>query len=244
MKDNSLRNEPTVKVFGEIDIWFHKHIIHYFIFLILTGLPLFSESFRLLGYAFGIPATWFGAPLGSEEMLASGIVVARTIHRVVGVLLIITAIPYVIKKLLSIKTWAIWPHEKSFSEWWKNTASLVNVYIHRQHHPIGKFNNGQKLAAYVFIVLTLALVCTGLIMMFRDLVPDALVVYSRLIHVVSFVLVGLTLMAHVYFGTLDVNLPGVDAMFRSGRITLKHLKNHHPLLYEEMKEDGRLPKDA
>jgi len=244
MRNSAISDEPMVRVVDRMDMWFHKHLIHYFVFLTLTGLPLMSETFRFLAYVFGLPAVWFGAEMGSQEMLRSGITVAMGLHRIVGILLIVTAIPYVIRKLSTIRHWAIWPDEKSVSEWFRNTSALLGVYLLRKHHPIGRFNNGQKLAAYVFILTTTALVLTGLVLMFRDVFPEELVLLSRMIHVWSFAIIGITLLVHIYIGTLDVNRPGVEAMFHSGHVPLGYLKRHHPLLYEQMKKDGRLPKES
>ncbi len=81
----------------------------------------------------------------------------------------------------------------------------------RKHHPTGRFNNGQKLAAYVFILTTPALVLTGLVLMFRDVFPEELVLLSRMIPVWSFAIVGIALLVHIYIGMLDVNRPGVEA---------------------------------
>jgi len=64
----------------------------------------------------------------------------------------------------------------------------------RKHHPTGRFNNGQKLAAYVFILTTPALVLTGLVLMFRDVFPEELVLLSRMIPVWSFAIVGIALL--------------------------------------------------
>lgn len=244
MKNSAINDETMVRVVDRMDMWFHKHIIHYFVFLTLTGLPLMSDSFIYLAYVFGLPAVWFGAEMGSQEMLRSGISVAMGLHRIVGILLIITAIPYVIRKLSTIRHWAIWPDEKTPAQWLRNTWALLGVYLLRKPYPIGRFNNGQKLAAYVFILTTAALIVTGVMLMLRDLFPEELILWARMIHLWSFIIVSITLIIHIYIGTLDVNRPGAEAMFGSGHVSLGYLKHHHPLLYKQMKKDGKLPENA
>jgi len=86
-----------------MQMWYHKHIIHIMIFLILTGLPIFSEQFRFLAYIFGVPANWLaGGTAGSAEIFATGIQVARTLHRVMALIFALVSIPFVLVMLKDI----------------------------------------------------------------------------------------------------------------------------------------------
>ena len=58
-----------VQAFSQMQMWYHKHIIHIMIFFVLTGLPIFSEQFRFLAYIFGVPANLILLPISTNSVL-------------------------------------------------------------------------------------------------------------------------------------------------------------------------------
>jgi len=175
----------------------------------------------------------------SAELLAKGLQVARVLHRFTALLFILTAIPFAIHMLINIRQWKVWPDEswspfallKGFGELWK-------TYILFGHGRFGKFNTGQKLFAWTMIISVIAITGSGFILMFRDFFAIAVQEQARLIHVASFIIIFLFLPIHIYLSLIPMNRHGLRAIFRDGNMPVSTIKEHHPIWYEQLKNEG------
>lgn len=231
--------DKRVEAFSQMQMWYHKHIIHIMIFFVLTGLPILSEQFRFLAYIFGVPATWAAggiAMTSSADTLATGIQVARTLHRVMALIFALVSIPFVMVMLKDISKWNIWPNRWGIGAFFSGLGEISKIYLGFKHGRIGKYNAGQKLGAWVIIITTVLLAVSGFVLMFRDLYTPDLVANMRAVHATSFVVLGAMLVVHMYFGMHPINRHGLKAIFRNGEIDEKTIKEHHPLWYEKLKK--------
>ncbi len=227
-----------VQAFSQMQMWYHKHIIHIMIFFVLTGLPIFSEQFRFLAYIFGVPANWLaGGTAGSAEIFATGIQVARTLHRVMALIFALVSIPFVLVMLKDIGKWDIWPNRWGIGAFFSGMGEVSKIYLSFKHGRTGKYNAGQKLGAWVIITTTVLMAVSGFILMFRDLYSAGLVANMQAVHAGSFVVLGAMLVVHMYFGMHPINRHGLKAIFRTGEIDEKTVKEHHPLWYEKLKKE-------
>lgn len=236
-------HQETIVAFTRLQRSFHNHLLHFMVFFIITGLPLFSTSFSFLGSLFAVPYDFLGSVfpdlatsgLTANEHLAIGLQVARAIHRITALFFVIMAIPFVVVQLTHIRSWAIWP-EGSWrpAAFFKGIKGLWVNYISLGHVRIGKFNVGQKLFAWTMIAAIFAITASGFVLMFRDLFSQGIQELSRLVHAASFVIIGMFLIVHLYLSLLPMNRQSLNAMFEDGRLPIDYVKSHHPIWYEEL----------
>jgi len=180
----------TFTAFTPFQMFYHRTIITLMFFFVLTGLPILSSSFHWIAYCFGYPFDFVSGQ--NSNMLASGIQVCRIIHRVAALLFLIFTVPFVLVQLKNVSNWQIWP--ESGAEGFKG---LKTRYIDFRHSVQGKYNAGQKIAAFIFIVTILLLAISGYILWFRgDFSPETWD-KARFIHVLSFVVLIPTLLGHM-----------------------------------------------
>lgn len=225
------RNEITL--FTNMQIWYHKHIIHYMIFFILTGLPLVSPYFHWLAYAVGVPVAAFS---GAADITSTGLQVCRIAHRVIAVLWIATSIPIIFAMLPKIHRWGITPRRREEQSWGgyisEGLADTKRVYIDWQYPEyMGKYNLLQIVAAWAVIFICLAMLASGLVLWLRLWFDGGLVSVMRVIHLAGFMAMIVFLMFHVYFAVHPVNRAGYEAMFRTGKDSVAHAKKKHPGLF-------------
>jgi formate dehydrogenase gamma subunit len=240
----------TIVAFTQLQRSFHNHMLHFMIFFILTGLPLLSTRFSFLASLFAIPYDFLGGVythmaatgLTDNERLAAGLQVARGIHRVMALLFVISAIPFVTVHLIHIKRWAIWPEESwGPTAFFKGIKGLWDNYVAFKHVRIGKFNIGQKLFAWTMIATMTAITASGFVLMFRDFFPQGFQEFCRLVHAACFVVIGLFLIVHLYLALIPMNRPSLYAMFKDGNLPVDYVRDHHEIWYEKLtgdKENG------
>ncbi len=238
--------ETYIIAFNGLQRWFHKHIIHFMVIFIITGLPIFSTHFSFLASFFCVPADFITSTdpelatvgLTSADQLARGLQVARVLHRFTALLFILTAIPFAFHMLINIRRWKLWPEEswspaallKGFGELWK-------TYILFGHGRFGKFNTGQKLFAWSMIISVIAITGSGFMLLFRDAFPVAVQEQARLVHAAAFIMITLLLPVHIYLSLIPMNRHGLRAIFRDGNIPVSTIREHHPIWYEQLKKD-------
>ncbi len=248
MNNNQGSNDPnihteTIIAFTRLQRSFHNHLLHFMIFFIITGLPLFSTSFSFLGSLFALPYDFIGSVytdlstsgLTDSERLAAGLQVARMIHRLTALLFLIMAIPFVVVQLANIRNWAIWP-EKSWgpAAFFDGIKGLWINYVLLGHARFGKFNIGQKLFAWTMIAGIPAITASGIVLMFRDFFPQGIQEFCRFVHAASFVVIGLFLIIHLYLALLPMNRQALNAMFGDGNLPMDYIKSHHQIWYEKL----------
>lgn len=236
-------HQENIEAFSLMTRSFHSHLLHFMVFFIITGLPIFSTSFSFLGWIFAIPVDFLGdvfpalatSGVTDNERLALGLQVARVIHRITALLFVIMAIPYVVVQLINIRKWAIWPEDS-----WGPAAFLEGIkglwvnYVAFGHVRIGQFNAGQKLFAWAMIAAITAITASGFVLMFRGLFSQGIQEFCRFVHAASFVIIALSLIVHLYLALIPMNRKALHAMFRDGMMPIDYVKSHHSIWYEKL----------
>ncbi|MGV8075347.1 MAG: cytochrome b/b6 domain-containing protein [Syntrophobacteraceae bacterium] len=225
---------------------FHNHLLHFMVFFIITGLPIFSPSFSFLASLFAIPYDFLGSVnpgqalattgLTDNERLAFGLQAARVIHRVIALFFVIMAIPFVVVQLKEVRRWIIWPEDRwSFAALIDGVKALITEYVFLKPARIGQFNVGQKLLTWVMIFAVPSITVSGFVLMFRDQFSPGAQEFFRFVHAASFVIIGVMLLLHIYLATSPLNRAAFHAMFGDGALPLDHVQEHHPIWYEKLK---------
>ena len=232
-----------ISAFTRLERSFHKHLLHFMVFFIITGLPILSTNFSFLGSIFAIPYDFIGSVytdlstsgLTDNERLAVGLQVARVIHRITALFFLILAIPFVVIQLAQIRSWQIWPEDSwGPAALFEGAKGLWTKYVSLGHVRVGKFNIGQKMLAWTMIVCITAITASGFVLMFRDLFSQETQEFCRFVHAASFVVIGVFLIVHVYLATLAMNRQALTAMFGDGNLPVDYVKSHHPIWYEKL----------
>lgn len=216
-----------ITAFTPFQMFYHKSIIILMFFFILTGLPILSSNFQWIAYCFGFPFDFITGHNG--DALTTGVQLCRIIHRVAALLFSLVTVPFVAIQLLQIGKWQIWPESGA-----AGLGGLKTSYIDFKHARQGKYNAGQKIAAYVFILCISMLAFSGYVLWFRGSFAPATWTLARNLHDIGFALLLPTLLGHMYFGIHPLNRAGFKAMFGSGDLDEAEIKSHHPLWYEKI----------
>lgn len=120
-------------------------------------------------------------------------------------------------------------------------------YLENKPAKFGKFNMGQKAAAWVIYFLVLLLMLTGVGLIYSSVeigvYTKDTTEFLRSIHSLSFVLLSLVLIVHVIFALLPSNLPSLKAMFHTGEVDIDYVKKHHFYWYEKLKKKNMVKDD-
>ncbi|UJF18693.1 cytochrome b/b6 domain-containing protein [Vibrio sp. SS-MA-C1-2] len=226
-------SDTKIQAFNGMQRWYHKHIIHFMFFFIITGLPVFSESFSWIGYIFAIPFDFFSG--GNSVVLADGLNTARMIHRLTAFFFVLSSIPFIFTMLKDIKKWQIWPEDKwTISALIDGFKQVFYTYSTFKHSQMGKYNVAQKLMAWAIIGSMIGITLSGFGLMFRGMISIELQEICRSLHAICFVALAIMLIVHIYFSTFPMNRDGLKAMFGDGTLTLEQIKHHHPLWYKKI----------
>jgi len=243
-------DKKEVKVFSELEIWAHKHIIHIALLLILTGLAVSAEKLPSwikwavgwIPYALGTPAAWAAAQLGfspleqSISAYSTGVQIARILHRIGGLILIAIGVAWFFGEIFRFREWQIWPKKKFTTE----IRELIKYYIGKEEVEIHKYNLGQRIWIYSVFIGGILLIATGIILWFRTSFSPTVVAYAHELHswLAWFAIVGI--LVHVYLAIgIPEHRPMVRAMFRTGTAPLEYLKKHHRLFVKDLIEKDK-----
>lgn len=83
----------------------------------------------------------------------------------------------------------------------------------------------------------IAITVSGFVLWFRSYFSQEMVEAMRMTHDVSFIVIVVTLVFHVYFALFPPNRYGLDAMFGNGLMDEKTVRDHHDLWYDKIKGD-------
>jgi formate dehydrogenase subunit gamma len=227
-----------IVAFTRAQIWFHKHIIHFMVLFIITGLPLFSHAFSWLAWPFGMPLSALSDLQDKGEIIALGIRACRVVHWGAGVLFAITAIPFAVAMLTSEEPWAIWPEAVGLDAARDGVQQLKNRYLRYDDARMGKYNMGQKGLAWLVVVGVGVMIASGLLLMLRSLLPAGLMGAVRFLHDFFFIAMATALLVHVYLASHPINRAGLRAMFGDGELAAEEVKRHHPLWWEKLQKKG------
>lgn len=223
-----------VEAFSENQIWAHKHLIHFMLAFIITGLPQISQDwFGWIAVLLGEPLTFlFG---GTYDAYSLGIQIARWIHRLSAVGLTLVIIPFVIKELANIRKWEIWPECWSLKCLSDGIKQLNDYYLRKKHVEFGKYNVGQKFWTWLAAITLFFMGVSGFIMWFRGYFSADVWRLAHIIHDVGFYIFMIMLPIHVYLALLiPEHRPMVGAMFRTGKLPVDFVKEHHPKWFKKI----------
>lgn len=189
-----------------------------YIYLLLTGLAFWTP------WLF-----WLAIALGGGQ-------VSRMLHPWVG-LVFVGAVTFM------YGYWSGQMHStKADKAWWDS----VGHYIRNQDDkmpPAGRYNAGQKLLFWGFVICALLLLLSGLVLWFTESIPWNLrfVRYTAvLVHASSALLtIGLFLI-HIYMSVFAER--GAFGSVIRGDVSLAFAKRYHPGWYEEITGQAASPK--
>ena len=230
-------SEKRVQLFTSMQVWYHKHILHFMMFFIITGLPLVSVYFSFIAYLIGVPFS-LGAGSTSSEVLVTGIQMCRIIHRVSAVLWLLVSIPFIFTMLPKIRNWGITPKLRKgqgIIDYVKEgLADNKRIYIDWQYpENMGKYSFLQIVAAWAVIIVCILMIVSGIVLWFRQSFSIDTAAFMRVVHFAGFVVIGLFLIFHIYFAILPANRAGYKAMFGDGTDSEEHARKKHPGLFSK-----------
>jgi len=228
-----------IEAYTSLQMAFHKHLIHFMAFFTITGLPILAPGyFWFIAWGIGYPINFFSGDMQEAHIIASGMTALRVIHWSTAFLFTLFIIPFTISMLMNIRTWAIWPDRWGIAAMIDGLVQMKLHYIDQEHATFGKMNIGQKASAWVMVGCTILLVISGYALMMRGLIPEELAVLARSAHALSFILLMVVLVFHVYFATMPANKAAYKAMMKTGTLDEEIVKEHHGLWYEKLKRRG------
>jgi formate dehydrogenase subunit gamma len=224
-----------IVAFTKMQIWFHKHIIHFMVILITTGLPIIApHAFSWLAWLFGMPLSAMVGVQSYGETIALGIHAARVVHWAAGLSLVLTAVPFAVVMLKDRKNWQVWPDAIGKQAIDDGVEQLKNRYIYYKQAEVGKYNTGQKGLVWLTVVGVSSMLFTGMMLILRTYIPEGIIGFARFIHGFFFIVMSIVLIIHIYLGTHPINRAGLKAMFGDGEMDADEIKSKHPLWWKKL----------
>jgi formate dehydrogenase subunit gamma len=187
-----------------------ERIIHWlvaiaFVYLMLTGLALFTPHLFWLAYVLGGPTT------------------IRVWHPILGV----------IYALVLLRMFIIWLRDMKIDTEDKAWLKDIGKYIRNEEGlpEAGRFNAGQKLLFWLQAVAGALLLLSGIPLWFPESFGAVLRQISILVHEIAALAAIGGIIVHIYMGTAVVR--GSLRAMMSGKVTTAWAKLHHPRWYRE-----------
>lgn len=220
-----------ITLFTNMQMWYHKHIIHFMMIFIITGLPLISHYFSWIAYIIGVPVSIF---YSSGEPMFVGIQVCRILHRITAVLWILTSIPFIFSMIF--KKWELAVRKRKDESWktylTEELQDMKTLYIDFSYPKrAGKYNIGQIVAGLAVVFFGVLMIISGLFLWFRSSIDPSTASIMRLIHDIGFIVFIIFLIIHIYLAVHPVNRAGYNAMFRDGKDDIEHARKKHPGMF-------------
>jgi formate dehydrogenase subunit gamma len=189
-----------------------ERIIHWlvaiaFVYLMLTGLALFTPHLFWLAYVLGGPTT------------------IRIWHPILGV----------IYALVLLRMFLMWLRDMKIDAEDKAWMKDINKYIRNEDEGLaeaGRFNAGQKLLFWLQVIAGALLLLSGIPLWFPESFGALLRQISILVHEIAALAVIGGIIVHIYMGTAVVR-GSLRAMI-SGKVTTAWAKLHHPRWYRQV----------
>jgi len=224
-------------VYSNLERFFHMHMVHLIAFLTISGLPVLSDAFSFIAYGVGIPVA---ALSNNQDILAAGFSFLRFIHYISAFLMTLLAVPFVFVMLRKFFKLSMWPDRWGVQATLDGFKQMWKFYILQEHATFGKMNVGQKLFAWTVVGCMVALTISGYMLIFRETFSVEVASYARAIHAVSFIVMGIFLIIHIYLATHPANKEAYDAMFKSGTMDEDFIKDHHGIYYDKLKKEKKV----
>ena len=178
-----------------------------FFICMFSGMPIWTPLFRWMANLFG------------------GLEVARVIHPYAGV-------AFFIASIFQFVHWLPDMHMRE-GEGWSLRQLFAYFNWERAIDPDEpKYNGGQKFFFWMVNLAALGLLVTGIPMWFPLSFPTLLREICILLHDITFILLLLSVIGHIYLGTAAE--PGTFRAMTRGTVTRKWAKFHHPGWYKEI----------
>jgi len=201
----------------------HERLTHWvaalsFIYLMLTGLAFYSPWLFWLAIAFG----------GGQ--------ISRTLHPWAGLIFAGAVLYMYVMWARQMRTTA------TDKAWWNS----IGHYIRNeddQMPPAGRYNAGQKLLFWGFVVCGLLLLLSGLILWFPEYIPwnlRFLRYLAVLVHASSALLAIGFFMIHVYMSVFAER--GAFGSVIRGDVSVAFAKRYHPGWYKEIVGQSSTPR--
>ena len=224
-----------VLAFSRMQIWFHKHVIHFMVLFVATGLPMLSPRFSWLAWVYGLPLSAAFGVQGEGEIVALGVQAARAVHWAAACFFTLTAVAFALAMLPSWRRWQVWPDRIGIGALRDGAAELRHRYVTFTPANVGKYNMGQKALVWIMVVGVAAMIASGFVLMLRASVALEWVGFARFVHVLFFVLIAVALILHVYLATHPINRAGLHAMFGNGEIDAEVVRRDQPLWWSRLR---------
>ena len=176
----------------------------------------------LTGLAFWTPALyWLAVVLGGGYL-------SRVLHPWIGVLFSVTL----------VFMYVMWRQDMHVTPEDRAWRKAMGHYVRNedgQVPPAWRFNYGQKMLFWLMVVGGLALLASGIVLWYVDVVPwnlRGLRFAAVLVHAVAALLTIGGFIIHVYMGIFVVPA-GLSAIVQ-GEVTEEWAKHHHPLWHAQM----------
>ena len=179
----------------------------------LTGLSLFHPALFPLSMLFG------GGPW------------TRILHPVLGVLMVL-GFAFLFALVWRENVW-----KPGDTEWLEAAPRLVLTGDESAMPPVAKYNGGQKVVFWAFVVCLVLLFVTGFVFWqpwFANAFPIPLRRVAVVVHSASAVVLILSVIAHVYAA---IWVKGTMRAMTRGTVTAAWARQNHPLWYREVKDD-------
>lgn len=192
-----------------------ERIVHWivagtFVYVMLTGLALFSPSFYWLAGVFG------GGPT------------IRVWHPIIGVVFMVSV----------IVMWLMWARDlridREDREWLKHIGEYT-AGADPQPEP-GRFNAGQKLLFYLQIAAGVLLLLSGVVIWFPLAFGLGLRQISFIVHDLSAIAAIGALILHIYMGVFVIR--GALGGMTEGTVSRRWAQAHHGRWYREQVRSG------
>ena len=202
----------TVERFSPVERANHWVTATSFVVMALTGLVILYGQYLI--------RPWLGAgPYGSLASASAYTHVAFAIPFVIGVCIMVAL--WVRQNILN---WVDW-------NWLKRGGGFLS----RKHEgaPAERFNAGQKLIFWAVVLSTVALLASGLALVFPLLWLGVVgMQWAQMVHAVVALLMIAVIIGHIYIGT--VGMEGAFNAMWSGMVDRNWAKEHHRIWFERV----------
>jgi formate dehydrogenase subunit gamma len=191
-----------------------ERVVHWlvglsFIYLMLTGLALFTPYLYWLAYVFGSGPT------------------IRKWHPIIGV------VYFVVLMWMYLLWWRDMKLDAEDRAWLKNVGTYIrNEEDKKPLAEAGRFNAGQKQFFWVMVIFSVLLLLSGIPLWFPESFGESLRLVSILVHEISALVTIGGIIVHIYMGTAVVR--GSIRAITTGTVTPTWAKSHHPRWYREI----------
>lgn len=185
----------------------HWSVAVTFFVCLFTGMPIWSPVFGWMAQLFG------------------GLSVCRVLHPWAGIAFFLTSVLMFFHWLSDMR---MEPRDKK----WLGPRALQYMRHQGDDSEVGKYNGGQKLFFWATALGAVGLLLSGLLIWFPRAFPRLLLELSYLVHDVTFILVTIAIVLHIYLGTAA--LPGTFGSMTRGTVTRAWARLHHPRWYREV----------